>query len=97
MFNYEYNNFYEVLEKNAKNFPKKVAYFIDNRKVSWNRVKKKVDTFARTLEFLGVKKNDKVPVLVANSLEFIIAILSSLMFMFKRELFDIFKTLSTII
>ena len=75
MFNYEFNNFYEVLEKNAKKFPKKTAYFIDDRKISWGRVKKKVDTFARTLEFLDVKKYDKVPVLVGNSIEYIVALL----------------------
>jgi len=75
MIKYDYNNFYEVLEKNAEKFPKKTAYFIDDRKINWGRVKKKVDTFARTLEFLGVEKNDKVPVLVGNSLEFIVTVL----------------------
>jgi flagellar biosynthetic protein FliR len=37
------------------------------------------------------------PIKIGLSIAVIIAILSSLMFMFKRELFDIFKTLSTII
>jgi long-chain acyl-CoA synthetase len=75
MFNYEFNNFYEVLERNAKQFPKKTAYFIDDRKVTWSRVKKKVDTFARTLEFLGVKEKDKIPLFVGNSIEYIVALL----------------------
>jgi len=75
MFNYEFNNFYEILERNAKQFPKKTAYFIDDRKVTWSRVKKKVDTFARTLEFLGVKEKDKIPLFVGNSIEYIVALL----------------------
>ena len=75
MFNYEFNNFYEILERNVKQFPKKTAYFIDDRKVTWSRVKKKVDTFARTLEFLGVKEKDKIPLFVGNSIEYIVALL----------------------
>ncbi|WP_024789826.1 long-chain-fatty-acid--CoA ligase [Lebetimonas sp. JH292] len=74
--NYQYNNFYEILEKNAKNLKNKPAYFLNNRKISWERVKKKVDTFARALEIIGVKKGDLVPVLVGNSIEFIVAILA---------------------
>jgi long-chain acyl-CoA synthetase len=72
---YQYNNFYEVLEKNAKTITNKPAYFIDNRKISWKRLKKKVDTFARALELIGVQKGDLVPILVANSVEFIVALL----------------------
>ena len=71
---YKYNNFYELLEKNAKEIGKKTAYFIDDKKISWQDVKKKVDTFARTLELLGIKKGDKIPIYVNNSLEFVIAL-----------------------
>jgi len=72
---YLYSNFYEVLERNAKEYGKKPAYFLDKEKITWNEVKHKVDVFARGLELLGVKKDDKVPMLVNNSLEFIIALL----------------------
>ena len=72
---YPYNNFYELLERNASEYGKKVAYFIDNKKITWNEVKRKVDVFARSLELLGVKKNDKVSIFVNNSLEFIISLL----------------------
>ncbi len=75
MFKYEYDNFYEILEKNAKKLAKKPAYFIDNRKITWQRVKKKVDTFARALELLGVSRNDKIPLYVGNSVEYIVALL----------------------
>jgi len=73
---YKYNNFYEVLEKNAKQYKKKPAYFIDDKKYTWEDVKKRVDTFARALELLDVKKGDKIPLYVANSLEFVIAYLA---------------------
>ena len=72
---YKFNNFYEVLERNAKDYKNKPAYFIDDKKVTWGEVKKQVDTFARTLELLDVKKEEKVPLYVANSLEFVIAYL----------------------
>ncbi len=72
---YLYNNFYEVLLKNAKEIGKKPAYFIDNKKITWRDVKRNVDTFARALELIGVKKEDKVPIYVGNSLEYIIAFL----------------------
>ena len=70
---YKYNNFYEMIEENAKKYKNKPAYFIDNRKITWERFKKKVDTFSRALHLLGVKKGDKIPILVTNSLEFIVA------------------------
>ncbi|GAB6045333.1 fatty acid--CoA ligase [Caminibacter profundus] len=72
---YIYDNFYEVLQRNAKEYGKKVAYFIDNKKVTWKEVKRYVDTVARSLEFLGVKKNDKVPIYIGNSIEYILSFL----------------------
>ncbi len=70
---YKYNNFYEMIEENAKKFKNKPAYFIDNKKVTWSEFKKLVDTFARAMHLMDVKKGDKIPILVNNSLEFIIA------------------------
>ncbi len=71
---YLYNNFYELLERNAKEYGKNPAYFIDKEKVTWKEVKRKVDLFARELELLGVTKNKKIPIFVGNSLEFVIAL-----------------------
>ena len=70
---YKYNNFYEMIEKNAKNYKNKPAYFIDNKKTTWSEFKKLIDTFSRYLHIMGIKKGDRIPLLVANSLEFIIA------------------------
>ncbi len=70
---YKYNNFYEMIEENAKKYKNKPAYFIDDKKITWGEFKKYVDTFSRALHLMGVKKGDKIPLLVTNSLEFIIA------------------------
>ena len=77
MFEYKYNSFYEILKEHAKNIPNSTAYFIGDRKIDFYRLKMKVDTFARFLEFIGVKKGDKVALVVANSLEFVIAFLAT--------------------
>jgi len=74
MLTYPYQNFYEIMEKNAKNTPKKVALFIDNRKVTYLKLKQNIDTFARFLEFSGVKSKDKVAMIVSNSEEFIVSL-----------------------
>ena len=47
MFDYKYQNFYEVIEANAKNDPKKTAIYIDDKKVSYLKLKQNIDTFAR--------------------------------------------------
>ena len=77
MFDYKYNSFYEVLAHHAKVIPDKTAYFMDDRKINFYRVKLKVDTFARFLEFIGIQKGDRIALVVANSLEFIVSFLAA--------------------
>jgi len=74
MLEYKYQNFYEAIEHNARVSPKKAVIFIEDRKVENLRLKKKIDTFARYLEFSGIKNADKVAMIVGNSEEFIIAL-----------------------
>ena len=73
MLTYKYNNFYEMIKENAKKFPRKPVVFIDKRKVGNLRLKQKIDTFARFLEFSGIKGGDKVALIVENSEEFLIS------------------------
>jgi len=68
---YTYQNFYE---DNAKVSPKKPVIFIEDRKVDNLRFKQKIDTFARFLEFSGVKAKDRVAMIVGNSEEFMISL-----------------------
>ena len=74
MLNYPYQNFYEVMEANAKNDPKKTAIFMDDQKVSYVKLKHRIDTFARFLEFSGIKSGERVAMIVGNSVEFVVAL-----------------------
>ena len=74
MLHYPYQNFYEAIESNAKNEPNKTAIFIEKRKITYLRLKQDIDTFARFLEFSGIKHGDKVAMIVSNSEEFVVAL-----------------------
>lgn len=74
MLEYTFNNFYEAIEFNAKNYPKETVVLLEDRKVDNLRLKQKIDTFARFLEFSGVKSEDTVAMIVGNSEEFVIAL-----------------------
>jgi len=74
MLSYPYQNFYEVMEANAKNDPKKTAIFIDDRKVTYLKLKQNIDTFARFLEFSGIRSGDRVAMIVGNSEEFVVSL-----------------------
>jgi len=74
MLSYPYQNFYEVMEANAKNAPKKTAIFVDDRKVTYVKLKQNIDTFARFLEFSGIRSGDRVAMIVGNSEEFVVSL-----------------------
>lgn len=74
MLTYPYQNFYEVMEANAKNNPKKTAIFMEDHKVSYLLLKQKIDTFARFLEFSGIKHGERVAMIVSNSVEFVVSL-----------------------
>ena len=74
MLEYKYENFYEAIEYNAKINPNKPVIFIGDRKVDNLRFKQKIDTFARFLEFSGIKSSNKVAIIASNSEEFMISL-----------------------
>ncbi len=74
MLKYKYQNFYEIIESNASVAPKKTAIFFDDIKVSNHTLKQDVDTFARFLEFSGIKKGDRVAMIIVNSVEFVVSL-----------------------
>jgi long-chain acyl-CoA synthetase len=74
MLDYKYENFYEAIEHNAKVSPSKSVIFIEDRKVDNLRFKQKIDTFARFLEFSGIKSRDKIAMIVGNSEEFMVSL-----------------------
>ena len=73
---YRFRNFYEFVEENARRFSRKPALFEEKIKVRWKELKHYVDSFARYLELIGVRKGDNVAMLMSNSKEFIIAFLA---------------------
>ena len=77
MFDYRYNTFYEVLKEHATKRPKATAYFVGDRKISFKRLLLKVDTFARFLELMGLHKGDRLALVMANSVEFVVALLAA--------------------
>ena len=74
MLEYTYQNFYEFIEANAKNAPKKTAIFIEDHKISYLKLKQSIDTFSRFLEFSGIQHQDRVAMIVGNSEDFLIAL-----------------------
>ncbi|NCB53743.1 MAG: fatty acid--CoA ligase [Epsilonproteobacteria bacterium] len=74
MLEYTYQNFYEIIEANAKNAPKKTAIFIEDHKISYLKLKQSIDTFSRFLEFSGIQHQDRVAMIVGNSEDFLIAL-----------------------
>lgn len=73
---YPFRNFYEVIENNAEKFGSKPIIFENKKKITNRELKEYVDSFARYLKLLGVRKEDKVAILLKNSVEFIISFLS---------------------
>ncbi|WP_457644142.1 fatty acid--CoA ligase [Persephonella sp.] len=76
MAEYRYKNFYEVIEENTQKYGKKTILFEEDKKVSLKELKHYVDSLARYLELIGVRKGDHVALLLTNSKEFIISLLA---------------------
>ncbi len=71
---YPYRNFYEMLSLHAEKGGSRPALFVEGRKLSYRRLKKKVDTLARFLELSDIKKGDRVAIFMQNSKEFVISL-----------------------
>lgn len=77
MFEYKFNSFYEVLSFQAKQRPKNIALFDGDNKITYEELKRKVDSFARFIELIGIKRGKKIGILTVNSPEFIISFLAA--------------------
>ncbi|PTB83649.1 long-chain fatty acid--CoA ligase [Sulfurovum lithotrophicum] len=71
---YKFNNFYEVIEFQAKKRRKRTALLLNDDKITYGEVKEAVDKLAAYLSGKGVKEGDKVALFLRNSAEFIYAI-----------------------
>jgi len=64
-------NLGQVLQVNAKKFPNKIALKDRNRAFTYPETNKRVNRLAHTLLSLGLKKGNKVAVLLENSIEIV--------------------------
>jgi long-chain acyl-CoA synthetase len=71
---YRFNNFYELVAKQAKKRKKKTALFLNDDKISYGEIKVAADRLAAYLAGKGVREGDKVALFLRNSAEFIYAI-----------------------
>ncbi len=71
---YPYNNFYELLETQAKKRTNKSALFLNDEKISYGAIREAADKLAAFLSKQGVKEGDRVALFLRNSAEFIYAI-----------------------
>jgi feruloyl-CoA synthase len=64
-------NLGQILKVNAKKFPSTIAIKDKNRSFTYPELNKRVNKLAYSLLSLGLKKGDKVAVLLENSIEIV--------------------------
>ena len=64
-------NWSYALEKNAENYPDKVAVVFGNRRFTYAELERRVNSLAAGLKELGVKVHDRVAILLYNCSEYI--------------------------
>lgn len=69
---------YQDLERGAQKWPDKVALIHDGQTTTYAQLNEKADRFATALAALGVRKDDKVCLLLPNSPEFVISFFGAL-------------------
>ena len=68
----------KLLEKSAKNFPKKIALANGENEVTYSQLELLSNKFANALVKLGVKKGDRVALFLPNIPQFLIAYFGTL-------------------
>ncbi len=74
---YKFNNFYELIEFQGKKRRSRVALLVDDEKITYGDIIKKVDKLAGYLTQRGVKEGDKIALFLRNSPEFIYTIFAA--------------------
>lgn len=86
-------NLSEILQVNSQRFPSKDAFCFGDESVTWEGLDRATSNVARGLISLGVHEGDRVNILLANSLDFVIsywaviragAVVSPISTMYKR-------------
>lgn len=64
---------YSLLDDTAKEYPDHIALIFFGKKLSYNHLKREVDSFSRALYEIGIRKGDKIALLLPNCPQFAIA------------------------
>ena len=76
MLHYRFNNFYETAQYHGTHRRKKVALFEGDNKISYGELLERVDAFAGYLASIGIVPEERVALFMANSWEFVVAVLA---------------------
>jgi len=60
----------EMLKRNARLFPTKIAFIQDDRQISFRDFAMRINKLAKVVSSLGIKPGDRVAVLATNSIEY---------------------------
>jgi long-chain acyl-CoA synthetase len=71
---YPHENFYALIAHQGKTIPNRVAFIINEEKITYKELLNRIDAFAGYLEYLGVQKEDRIGLFLRNSIEFVISI-----------------------
>ncbi|MEA2027723.1 MAG: AMP-binding protein, partial [Campylobacterota bacterium] len=71
---YSFDNFYALLAHQGNTIPNRVAYIINDEKITYKELLDRVDAFAGYLDHLGVQADDKIGLFLRNSVEFVISV-----------------------
>ncbi len=70
---YEHVPLFEYVERAARNYPSREAIIFQNNTISYAKLKRLTDTVAANLQYFGIKKGDKVAIMLPNLPQTIIA------------------------
>jgi len=70
-------NIFQLISKNSKKYKNKDAIIFQNERISYKSLNKNVLNLSRALYSLGVRRNDKIGLVLHNSVEFIYIMLAA--------------------
>ena len=68
---YTFHSFYELIVRQAKRYTKKTALFVDDEKITYADILQRADAIAAFLSNKGVKRGDRIALVLRNSPEFV--------------------------
>lgn len=72
-----YQNISQFVNKQSKKNSKKIAVIFEDRKISYEKLEKIIFNLSISFYSLGIKKGDKVAIVLSNSLEFVYIMLAA--------------------